>query len=386
MTTLATALPLAAAEQPPAEPVLEFDCVVTPQLVVDLSSAVPGRIARVLVGRGDPVVAGQVLAELEASVEAAGLAIARARAERDAEVRLRRASLEFEERRGERTEALFRQRVVSDHAREEVERDRELSTWQLRDAQEKQELAALEVERAEALLRLRSIESPVTGVVVQRLKSAGEYVEEQAILRIAQLDPLRVEAILPMDLYGVVRKGMTALVTPESVSPVPRKARVVVVDSIGDAASGTFGVALDMPNPDRALPAGLKCRVRFDPHSVPEPEPAAPAQETAEPDRSAPPANRVDTVAPAGGKATVLPEKASKGSKATREAARATAVKAGSGASKSASGKKTSRPAKGGTRRPGSSARSKTTPRFGDPRVAAHASGARSAAGSGWSP
>jgi RND family efflux transporter MFP subunit len=350
MTTLATSLPGLAAEPPPADPALEFDCVVTPQLVVDLSSAVPGRLQRVLVGRGDAVQAGQVLAELEASVEAAGLAIARARAERDAEVRLRRASLEFEERRGERTETLFKQRVVSSHAREEVERDRELSGWQLRDAQEKQELAALEVDRAEALLRLRTIESPVTGVVVQRLKSAGEYVEEQAIVRIAQLDPLRVEAILPMDLYGVVRKGMVAEVTPESVSTVARKARVAVVDQVGDAASGTFGVALDMPNADRALPAGLKCRVRFDPHSAPEPEPAVPAQETAVPVTPQAPATQAATpaVAPAGGEHAAAPETGSRLSKATSGptkvtvSKKVTASKTSSRASKPASAKKTS--------------------------------------------
>jgi hypothetical protein len=35
------------------------------------------------------------------------------------------------------------------------------------------------------------------------------------------------------------------------------------VDRVIDAASGTFGVRLTMPNPDGALPAGLKCTVVF---------------------------------------------------------------------------------------------------------------------------
>jgi membrane fusion protein, multidrug efflux system len=30
-----------------------------------------------------------------------------------------------------------------------------------------------------------------------------------------------------------------------------------------DAASGSFGVRLEMPNPDYRLPAGLKCKVVF---------------------------------------------------------------------------------------------------------------------------
>jgi hypothetical protein len=36
-----------------------------------------------------------------------------------------------------------------------------------------------------------------------------------------------------------------------------------VVDPMFDAASGTFGVRLTLPNPERKIPAGLKCRARF---------------------------------------------------------------------------------------------------------------------------
>ena len=38
---------------------------------------------------------------------------------------------------------------------------------------------------------------------------------------------------------------------------VRRVARVI------DAASGTFGVRLELPNPGNAIPAGAKCKVRF---------------------------------------------------------------------------------------------------------------------------
>ena len=30
-----------------------------------------------------------------------------------------------------------------------------------------------------------------------------------------------------------------------------------------DAASGTFGVRLELPNPEQAIPGGLHCQVRF---------------------------------------------------------------------------------------------------------------------------
>jgi len=39
---------------------------------------------------------------------------------------------------------------------------------------------------------------------------------------------------------------------------------VTVVDHVLDAASGTFGVRLALPNPDFNLPAGIRCKVLFE--------------------------------------------------------------------------------------------------------------------------
>jgi multidrug efflux pump subunit AcrA (membrane-fusion protein) len=36
-----------------------------------------------------------------------------------------------------------------------------------------------------------------------------------------------------------------------------------IVDRVVDAASGTFGIRLEIPNPGNRIPAGLKCKVRF---------------------------------------------------------------------------------------------------------------------------
>ena len=41
------------------------------------------------------------------------------------------------------------------------------------------------------------------------------------------------------------------------------KAKVIVVDRIFDAASGTTGVRLQLANPDGLIPAGQRCVVRF---------------------------------------------------------------------------------------------------------------------------
>jgi hypothetical protein len=41
------------------------------------------------------------------------------------------------------------------------------------------------------------------------------------------------------------------------------KAQVKSLDRVIDAGSGTFGVRLELANPDFQIPAGLNCRVRF---------------------------------------------------------------------------------------------------------------------------
>ena len=59
--------------------------------------------------------------------------------------------------------------------------------------------------------------------------------------------------------------GATARVRPSKPVAGEFMATVTVVDRVFDAASGTFGVLLEMPNPDDALPAGHRCQVVFDP-------------------------------------------------------------------------------------------------------------------------
>ena len=154
-----------------------------------------------------------------------------------------------------------------------------LAKWRLRQAREQRRLRELDLRRAEAALERRTVRSPSDGVVLRRFKQAGEYVENEPILRIAQLDPLRVEAIVPMSLFGHVQAGMQAEVLIEAGQDGPQSGTVDAVDAMADPASGTFGVRLELANPEHRIAAGQKCRVRFIAASDPSPAvPAAPAE------------------------------------------------------------------------------------------------------------
>jgi multidrug efflux pump subunit AcrA (membrane-fusion protein) len=101
--------------------------------------------------------------------------------------------------------------------------------------------------------------------VVERLLAPGETAGRSPILKLAQIDPLRVEVFAPVALLGKIRTGMRARVVPEAPLNGAHTARVIVVDRVVDPASGTFGVRLELANGDYRLPAGLKCKVRFAP-------------------------------------------------------------------------------------------------------------------------
>jgi multidrug efflux pump subunit AcrA (membrane-fusion protein) len=103
----------------------------------------------------------------------------------------------------------------------------------------------------------------VDGVVTDRVLSAGEFTKQGAIVKLAQLHPLRVEVIVPVAFLGRIKPGMRATVVLDPPLRETWAARVKVVDRVVDAASATFGVRIELPNPNFRIPAGIKCKVRF---------------------------------------------------------------------------------------------------------------------------
>ena len=240
-----------------------FDCIIEPNETVAIGSPVIGVIEKLEIEHGDTVEAGQVLVELESGVERAAVDLARARAEMDGNVRARIANMELGWLRGERAKQLYKQNALSLDLRQQVETEAAVARLELQQAEEEKKLAALELTRAIQALERRRIRSPFDGVVVERMMAQGEVVDEDTILRVAQIDPLRVEVVLPSAMFGEIETGMRATVEPEFPEDRVYMATVKIVDKVIDAASGTFGVRLELPNPDHAIPGGLHCQVRF---------------------------------------------------------------------------------------------------------------------------
>jgi RND family efflux transporter MFP subunit len=233
-----------------------LECLIYPETTLTLSGPVEGSLDKVLVDRGDLVKAGQIVATMESSVERASVLLAQAKAEKESALKSGQTRVEFGDRRYVRTLEMFKKELVAIKDMDEAETAKYLAEYELLDATEEKRLAKADLER-------KTIRSPISGVVVERLLNGGEFTKQAPIVRLAQIDPLRVEVIVPVGMFGRIKIGQTAEVYPEAPVSGTYTAKVTVVDRVIDAASGTFGVRLALPNHDLKLPAGLKCRVKF---------------------------------------------------------------------------------------------------------------------------
>lgn len=241
----------------------ELDCVIEPHIVVDLSSRTDGIVETIEVDRGDLVEENQVVVQLESGVERAAVEYARAAANAESDLQSSEVRMTFAQRRRGRLEGLYREQALSSDQMDEMETEAILTALERDQATERQRLAQLELHRALEVLERHTVRSPINGVVVQRFLAPGESVEEKPIIRLAQIDPLRVEVIVPVSYFGAIQVGQQAVVVPERPMQNPYRAEVTLVDRVADAASGTYRVRLSLRNPDHALPSGLKCMVRF---------------------------------------------------------------------------------------------------------------------------
>lgn len=243
----------------------DMDCVVEPSQTVELGSAVPGLLAHSFYDRSDFVSAGTLMARLESDVERVSLKIAEEAAASSTAVSLRKITAEFGDRTRIRNAKLLKSSSISRQVMDQVSTESAIASLQVEQEQEAHRLALLEVERAKALLERREIRTPVSGSVTQRYKSSGEYVDSEPVYQIAQLDPLHVEVIVPVEYLGSLQTGTTASVSLDVPGFHDRILQAVVrrIDSVADAASATFGVRLVMDNPDFSIPSGIRCRVDF---------------------------------------------------------------------------------------------------------------------------
>jgi len=240
-----------------------LDCLVKPEMYVDLSSSVDAILENILVDTGDHIKKGQPLVKLERTVEIARVHLARLRASSDSEIDNRRVQLQYAKRNSKRIKNLYARKSVSLYEKDKADTEVALAEIELEKATENKKFAQLNLELALAELERRTIRSPIDGIVVDRYSMVGESVVERTIMKLAQVDPLRVELIAPTEYFGLIKKGMEVDIHPERPANKSFKATVTIVDQLIDPASGSFTVRMALPNPGDQLVGGVNCLASF---------------------------------------------------------------------------------------------------------------------------
>lgn len=240
-----------------------YDGLIEPNVVVNLGSPVRGLVDSVDAERSAFVSKGDPLIQLESSVQQAMVDRAKALVQTEAELKLQEEKVAFATRSLERMSDLYESEAISPQAKDKAETEASMARCILQKAKEQRLLDELELKRAQAMLNQRTVRSPMTGVVMEIYVSPGEFIDDQPLLKLAEIDPLLVEVILPADLFGTIEIGQKAVVTPEIKSTEEHIATVTIVDKVMDVSSSTFGVRMMLPNPEFKIPGGQRCTVTF---------------------------------------------------------------------------------------------------------------------------
>jgi RND family efflux transporter MFP subunit len=269
---------------PVVEPIVR-QLRVTGSLVADeqaeVSAEIAGRVVGTPVERGTRVPAGALLVQLSTDQAQAQLAEADANAariaaglgldgdrfevERVPDVANARAEWELAQAEYDRIRSLLEQRVVSqseyDQRRTRVEAARQRYESERNRAQ--QEFRAWEAARARVTLARKglgdtAVRAPFSGIVAERLVSAGDFVSVGTrVATVVRVDPLRVVLTVPEQFVSQVRAGQPVTFTVDAYPGQSFEGTVRYISPAVRAEMRALTVEAVVPNPTGALKPGL---------------------------------------------------------------------------------------------------------------------------------
>jgi membrane fusion protein (multidrug efflux system) len=198
---------------------------------IDIVPEADGRLVALEIAPGSRVVQGEVLARLEDAIQRADLTEAEAVLE-------------------EQSSTLDRLRTLRE--------TNAVSLASVEEAVARVAEARARVERAQRRLDDRVIVAPFDGVVGLTSFAVGARVTEgQVLARLDDLSEVEVEFGLPETVFAQVAPGQRVTARAAAFPDRAFDGAIAEVDSRIDPVSRSFLVRALIPNPDRALPAGM---------------------------------------------------------------------------------------------------------------------------------
>ena len=205
--------------------------LVLPFRQAEICASVPGRLLELKAAEGQAVTEGQVLAVLDGRLE---------------ELEMQRAKVLVERREFEAKGAkkLYDSKIIPEA--KALESRIEL------------DLARLHYETAAQQVKLRTIVSPMAGVVAVRTHEAGESVSPtQPLFRILDLSRVVVQCAVTPEVLGSLKPGQKVRV---HLPAGDCEGEVLLVATFADA-EGKVQVKVVVENPERRIRPGLKAQV-----------------------------------------------------------------------------------------------------------------------------
>ena len=202
-----------------------------------LSADADGTVVKITVDSGSAVQAGDLLVELDTTVEVAQRDSAAARAEL-AKINLGRA-----------------EKLKKDNSIADSDYDAAVNAVQQANA----DVAALQ-----ALIDKKMIRAPFAGRVGIRQINLGQYFARgRPLLALEKLDPIYVNFSLPQQQLAQVKLGQKTTVTVDAFPGGNFEATITALDSQVDATSRNIAVQATLPNPQEQLRPGMFAQVEI---------------------------------------------------------------------------------------------------------------------------
>jgi len=216
-----------------------------------ISSKIPGKIEKILVGEGSEVSKGDLLIQLEDNELAIALDQARAQLEL-AEARLNNAKGDWQ-----RAEQLSQQKVIS-----QQEYDRLQSQYSISLAQRKEAQAQLEM--AQTQLDNTWIRAPFAGTIVQKYANEAEQISPGLpLLHLMDISRVKAEVEVSEIKKAEIQLGQESLVVIDSYPAKTFTGKIIQIRPLVDPQSRTLKVTIEVPNEERLLNAGMFSRVKI---------------------------------------------------------------------------------------------------------------------------
>jgi RND family efflux transporter MFP subunit len=238
--------------------------ITVPNADVTLSFVVPGRITDILVKEGQQVKKDQLLVRLYDEPERIQSQQLKLLADNPTKIDAARAELAQKTVDLKKVELARAKGAASEWEVEHLQLNVRIAELSLQSALVEQEQYRRRYAHSRSQLQRMRLAAPIAGRIENVSVEVGESVGSLSpVIRIVQNDPLWIDVPVPMAQAGELTPGQHAwIVFPGDTAGKPASGHIINIAAVGDAASDTLRVRIEVPNP-LARPAGERVAVSF---------------------------------------------------------------------------------------------------------------------------